>query len=214
MVGHGATSRHARMTSASRISSASCGGASANRPRWARHTISRERSLTDGRLSVPQELVDPVGRQRRQVGRGQLDRPRVLTAHRSAPARESSWRGCAGAGPRGVPQSPATRGHARVPRPDRRAGCACLQEDADPTAPAVVVQPLGQRLGLAQHLQHRWNSTSCISTGRRARRTSKASSSTDRLSGNASSAPSACSNHTRASASAERAAAFSPACRR
>ena len=99
-------------------------------------------------------LVDPVGGQRREVVGGQLDHPlvlapvvmRLLEIARGEDAESQ------------VPEAPgdlqrAGAGHERlVQLAEQRVDVR--HESADPASPAVVVQPLGEGLGLAQALQH------------------------------------------------------------
>ncbi len=100
-------------------------------------------------------LVDPVSRQRGKVVGGQLDRSLVLSALSSAFARESSssWMRSLTS-----PRRPAISSE-RVARHERLVQLAepplvVRGEGADSTAAALVVQPLGEDLGLAQALQH------------------------------------------------------------
>ena len=72
-------------------------------------------------------------------------------------------------------------------------------EGADPPAPAVVVQPLGQRLGLAQALQHLPEFAELDQYRPQLEADLEGLLQIGRLSGSGSRASSACSNHTRAS---------------
>ena len=98
-------------------------------------------------------LLDPVGRQRREIVRGQLDHPGEV-----API-EASLREI-GRGHKPEPQVPEARGKLHRPgaRHKRLVQLAeqCVdvrQTSAGPAAPAIVVQPFSEGLGLTQALQ-------------------------------------------------------------
>ena len=101
-----------------------------------------------------ESLVDPIGRQHGEVAGGQLNHPLILTPevmrlHEIARGEDAKSQ---------VPEAPgdlqrAGAGHERlVELTEQRVGDR--HERIDPAAPAVVVQPLGKGLGLAQALQH------------------------------------------------------------
>ena len=107
-----------------------------------------------GRLTASKELVDPVGGQRGQIGRRQLDHSRVLAAVEMRLYE-------VGRGEDAEPQVPEACGDLqRAPAAHERLvriakPCVDVRhEGADPTSPGVVVQSLGESLGLAQQLQH------------------------------------------------------------
>ena len=140
------------MSSASRIASASCTEGPRRTARGGRGwTISRKRSLTDWRLTASKELVDPVERAAPRGCPWPARLPARIRRGRSAPARERSWRECGVSGPRGARRSPAPDGRSRAPVRVVEPRVHVRQEGADAPTPTVVVQPLGQRLGLAQH---------------------------------------------------------------
>ena len=140
--------------SASRIASASYSAASANRPSWARLMTSQAAIVDRCRRGDSEILVDPVGGQRREVVGGQLDHPLVLAPVGNAPARDRSWSRMRSSQ---VPEAPGDLQRAGAGR-ERLVQLAeqrvdVRHERADPASPAVVVQPLGEGLGLAQALQ-------------------------------------------------------------
>ena len=100
-------------------------------------------------------LVEP-GRRATPRGYRWPARPPARTRPGSnAPARDRSWSGCGVASPRGARQSPApgspvTSASSSSPSSE----WTFVRNSADPASAAVVVQPLGEALGLAQALQH------------------------------------------------------------
>ena len=162
-----------------------------------------------------ERLVDPVGGQRREVVGGQLDHPLVLAPvvvrlleigrGQDAESQVSEAPGDlqrAGAGHKRLVQLAEIEWVIvmRAHRPGLGGGRRSISRRAPrPRAGAPASAGL-HRAG--------------FSTGRSSRRISKPCSSVDGLSGSASRTPSACSNQTRASGSADRAAALTPACRR
>ena len=194
--------------SASRSISASYWAASANRPSWARLMTSQ----SDRRPMAAWEARKTRRPSRRAAPRGCRwpARPPARTRPGSnAPARDRSWPGC---GALRSPRRPAISS-ARVPVASASSSSPssewrCVMNAQTRPRRRSSFNRSARASASRRRSSARRTSPSWISTGRSSRRISKPCSSVDWLSGSASRTPSACSNQTRASGSADRAAAL------